>query len=87
MLSRWFMTESSFIHVYPKAPVVSLSNTLTLIAKYWSVPGTDLSEILQLNINKLRALWKIALNIKYAPQPSPVIKCRQNQIIGLFQSP
>jgi len=39
----------------------------TLITWYWLVPGTDLSMVSQLNINKLRALWKIDSNIKLAP--------------------
>jgi len=36
----------------------------TLITWYWLVPGTDLSMVSKLNINKLRALWKIDSNIK-----------------------
>ena len=32
---------------------------ITLIAKCWLIPGMDLSGISQLNLHKLRALWKI----------------------------
>ena len=31
---------------------------------YWLVPGTDSSVISQSNYNKVRALWKIDLNVK-----------------------
>ena len=39
--------------------------TLPLLLKSWSVPGTDSSVISQSNYNKLRALWKINLHVNF----------------------
>ena len=52
-------------------PLSPWARTFTLIAKYWSAPGTDARVISQSNINKLRALLEVKLKGQIKPFANP----------------
>ena len=68
-----------------KGPRCFLEQETTLIAQYWLVSGTDSSVISQSNLNELRALWKIGLNVKCAPLLN-IVKTKKQQRQCLFVS-
>ena len=46
-----------------------------IIAQYWLIPGMDLNVISRSNLNKLRAVWWIDLNVKQVPSLTKI--CRK----------